>query len=223
MVANIDDLKGLISQKDGVARANLFRVELPPFPGVTRPEINLLCKNVNMPGRQILTREKTIGLQTRKVSYGYASDDITMTFQVLNDYGVKKYFEYWQSKAVNQTSYEIGYKKEYAKPVKIQQLKKTQNATVDDIIYEVELFDAFPTTMNQIQMSNDLDQLVELTVQLSYTNWKSNFEKVIKAPKIKQQAYLDFDAVGTINGIFDKNGIPNTPQEIFDFTIGRVI
>lgn len=223
MVAKIDDFKGLISQKDGVARSNLFRVELPPFPGVTRPEINLLCKNVNLPGRQILTREKTIGLQTRKVSYGYASDDVTMTFQVLNDYGVRKYFEYWQSKAVNQTSYEIGYKKDYAKPVKIQQLKKSQNVTRDDIIYEVELFDAFPTTMNQIQMSNDPDQLVELSVQLSYTNWKSNFEKQIKAPVVKQQAFLDFDAVGTINSVFDIIGIPNTPQEIFDYVVDRII
>ncbi len=191
-LATIDDFKSLISDKGGAARSNIFRVELPTLPGATKEQINLLCRDANLPGRQILTRERTIGITTKKMAYGYLSEDVSMTFQVLNDYGIKEYIETWQNLAVNQTTKEIGYKKDYSFPVKIQQLKKgislptynkrlglfelnVESITRDDIVYEVELLDAFPTTMNAIQLNNDQDGLVELNIQLSYTNWKSGF------------------------------------------------
>lgn len=223
MVVGVDDLKSLVSLKGGMARSNLFRVELPSFAGATKEEINLLCRNVVLPGRQIISREKSIGIQNRKVAYGHLYQEVNMTFSLMNDYGIKKYFEYWQSKAVNQTSYEIGYKKEYAKPVKIQQLKKSTNPTENDIIYEVELYDAFPVTMNDIALSNDTDQLAELNISLGFTSWKSNFEKPIKAASTPKGAFLDINLEGTVSSIFDILEIPDTPQEIFDYVINRAL
>lgn len=192
MVANLDDLKSLISAKEGAARSNLFRVELPTLPGATSRDLNLLCRDVNMPGRQIMTRERTIGVTTQKMAYGYAVEDVSMTFQVLNDYGVKQYFETWQGLAVNQNTKEIGYKSDYSFPVKIQQLRKgislpiynkrlgifelnVDYITQKDVVYECELLSAFPTTMNAITFNNEQDGLIDLNVQLSYTNWKSSF------------------------------------------------
>jgi len=212
----VDDFKSLVSKKGGVARSNIFRVELPSFAGVTKEEINLLCRDVVLPGRQIITREKNIGIQNRKVAYGHLYQEVSMTFTLLNDYGIKKYFEYWQSKAVNQTSFEIGYKKEYAKTVKIQQLKKSTDARVDDIIYEVELYDAFPVTMNDIRLSNDLDQLAELNVSIGFTNWKSNFEKPIKPGG----SFLDINFDASISTLFD---IPDTSEEVLDYLLTRII
>lgn len=192
MANSIDQLKSLISEKGGLARANVFRVELPTLPGVTSSNLNLLCKDVVLPGRQILSRERQIGIPIEKIAYGYAVDDVPMTFHVLNDYGVKQYFEYWQNLAVNQNSYEIGYKDDYAKPVKIQQLRKGIafpgfNRTIGifeidvdfvssaDVVYECILDDAYPTTMNALQLNNELEGVLELNVQLSYRNWRSSF------------------------------------------------
>ena len=39
-------------------------------------------------------------------------------------------------------------------------------------IYSVELLDAFPTTINSIELSNEADGLVEMSVQFSFTNWQ---------------------------------------------------
>jgi hypothetical protein len=44
-----------------------------------------------------------------------------------------------------------------------------------DKIYSCELFSAFPVTMEAIPLNNELDGLVELRVQLSFTKWQSNF------------------------------------------------
>lgn len=188
----IDQFKSLVSSKGGVARANVFRVRLPSLPGVASSrDISLLCKDVQLPGRQILTNERRIGLQFEKVAYGYAVQDINMTFHVMNDYGIKKYFETWQNLAIDQTSFEVGYYKDYTFQIVVDQLKKgvtlptysfgnfldlftprTVTVANDQIIYSCQLTNAFPTTMNAIQLNNDQDGIVELNVQLSYKNWK---------------------------------------------------
>jgi len=75
------------------------------------------------------------------------------------------------------------YKVNYAKSVKIHQLRKplvNKNLSAGpfnfDIglgggsIYSVELVDAFPTSISAVDLSNDLDQLIQLNVELSYTN-----------------------------------------------------
>jgi hypothetical protein len=209
----IDKFKGLISKKDGMARSSVFQVILPSINGVSGEEVNLLCKDVQLPGRQILTSERRIGMQNEKIPYGYAVTDTSMTFHLLNDYGVRKYFETWQNLAVNQETKEVGYQKGkegYAKTILIRQLKKgfglpvystplglpklpaeiqsrlpkigpfdfaqgeldLDFVTKDQVVYSCRLIDAFPTSMNAIQLNNELDGLVELNVQLSYTNWE---------------------------------------------------
>jgi hypothetical protein len=124
MPASIEQLKSLIAAKGGVARSNLFMVTLPTLPGATTSELNLLCKDVQLPGRQILTQERQYGMKQYKIAYGYAQEDISMTFHVLNDFGVKKYFETWQSMCIDFDQKEVAYKADYVKDVKIALLKK---------------------------------------------------------------------------------------------------
>jgi len=212
-MATIEQFKGVISKAGGVARPNVFAVGLPTnIPGVNidRGSLNLLCRDVQLPGRQILSNDRVIGQQRSKVAYGYAVSEVSMTFLCLNDYGIRKYFEAWQNAAVNQDTFEVGYHNEYTRLVTIQQLKKglsfpvystplgipklpteLQNRlpkigpfdfaqgefdldiiTRENVIYACELQKAYPTSMNAIQLNNDLDGLVELNVQFSYTNWK---------------------------------------------------
>lgn len=214
-MASIDQFKSLVSRKGGLARANIFRVKLPSIPGATSEEVNLLCKDVQLPGRQIMTNDRQIGMRLEKIPYSYAVTEVSMTFHVMNDYGIKQYFEQWQNLAVDQNTFEVGYQKGqggYAFDVVIEQLKKgmslpiystplglprlptiIQNrlpkigpfdlaqgqldldyVTSDQIAYSCTLQDAFPTSINAIQLNNELDGLVEVNIQMSYTNWKSN-------------------------------------------------
>ena len=214
----IDELKGMASSKLGFARSNSYLVELPtlasnPFgrlssfipsiPGITgggipsTRELNILCKNVNMPGKQILTSDRRIGMVFEKIAYGYAVDDVSLTFYLLNDYGVMSYLNEWRSKVINEDNYTVGYKNDYQSPVTIHQLRKPLaglSASAGPIrvnvgvgggsVYSVQLENAFPTTISPISFSNDLDGLVEVTVQLSYTNWK---------PVTASQNFIEFD------------------------------
>ncbi len=195
-MAGIEDLKSRLVLKHGMAFANQFSVELPTtvgvasnnkLEGIDAKTANILCKSVNMPGKQILTAERQIGLYNEKVVNGFAVEDVNMTFYVLNDYGIRKYFDSWRKTMVQEGDREgtVGYKEDYVGSVKIHQLRKPVFRTGFDIgpisfdldlfaasIYSVELLDAFPTTINSIELSNEADGLVEMSVQFSFTNWQ---------------------------------------------------
>ena len=129
-MTSVDALKSIISSREGPAHGALFRVTLPSlssainFIDTGSREIDVLCTNVTMPGRQVMTQVRRVGIQSQKIAYDQAYDDVTMTFRLMNDYGAKKYFETWQELAVNPNTGEIGYASDYLHQIKIVQLKK---------------------------------------------------------------------------------------------------
>ena len=98
MATSIEELKGLVNTKLGFAMTNNYVVKIPSVPGFNIPglggfssiplpipgfeggqatsrEIDLLCKNAEIPGKQILTTDRRIGMVSEKVAYGYAVPD----------------------------------------------------------------------------------------------------------------------------------------------------
>lgn len=188
-MASIEDLKSKLVSKNGIAAANQYRVELPRFGGASSRTLDVVCKEVNMPGKQVLTLDRQMGIFQEKVANGFAIEEVTMVFHVLNDYGVKKWFDSWQKTIVADNGSMQGfvaYKNDYVKSIKIHQLRKPIARFGFDLgpldinfdafgstIYSVELIEAFPTTLTSIALSNDPDGLVEVSITFSYTKWKT--------------------------------------------------
>lgn len=133
----IDEFKSEISAGGGVARTNLFMVELPPASAIRNAPsnlgtraINLLCKEASLPGKQVLSTPRQIGMKPVNQAYGYLMDDLSLTFHVLNDYGIKRYFDAWQESAVDTTENELNYFDEYTHDLKIRQLSKASGAQI---------------------------------------------------------------------------------------------
>ena len=195
MANSVDELKALVNTKLGFARANRFLVTLPSFggggifgiftDGANQRELNILCSNATLPGKQILTNDRRIGMEYQKMAYGYAVDDVSMTFYLMNDYGVKEYFDTWRNIVVNENRMESNYKNEYARTVTIHQLRQPLKGFTKNIgpirlsaglgggtVYSVDLLEAFPIANSAIELNNDLDGLVQLNVTFAYTNWR---------------------------------------------------
>jgi hypothetical protein len=212
---SVEQFKGLVAKGQGFARPNFYRVILPSVIGgvkfpivgellnrgisnlkrtIPAEDINMLCTATNMPGRNLLTHDRRIGMVNKKVAYGYAVEDVTLTFRVLNDFRIKEYFEAWQNSAVT-TEYELKYFNDYSEDVVIQALTNSPDADYDkllrlsyagldqgglatalaggeSVVYTCVLQNAYPTQVLQMQMSDaQADQLLELNVQLSYKDW----------------------------------------------------
>lgn len=123
-MASIEDIKSLASKGGGFAQRNLFSVELPGdiMPELGTRDINYLCTAVTMPGRTIVTHERRTDMIRRQVPYGFNIDDVTLTFKVLNDNKIRGYWEKWHSLIVG--GYDLKYFDQYARQIKIHQLKK---------------------------------------------------------------------------------------------------
>ena len=206
MANSIEDIKALENTKLGFARPNKFLVTMPTVGvgggllagligafnggggGASPRELNILCSNATMPAKQILTNERRIGMELQKVAYGYAVDDVSMTFYLMNDYGVKEYFDAWRNSAIPEdggNAFTSNYKSSYAKSITIHQLRQPLKGFSRQVgpirfglglgggsVYSVELLDAFPVGTSAIELNNELDGLVQLTVTFAYTNWR---------------------------------------------------
>ena len=195
----IDNLKATISKKGGVAFQNRFQVFFQPPGAATLKnllnsdpkslvgdlaknaisggspkniipdprDISILCESVNLPGRQISTVDYQADRQTIKIPYGIINEDVTMSFILTNDYYMKQLFDKWMSGIFDVEKYRVGYKKDFVTDVVIQQLNKNNVP-----VYSVRLEDAFPVTMQSIQLdSNSENTIQKLNVTLSYENY----------------------------------------------------
>jgi len=203
MANSIEDIKALMNTKLGFARPNKFLVTLPTVGvgggllngiigafsgmggGASPRELNILCSNATLPAKQILTNDRRIGMEFQKVAYGYAVDDVSMTFYLMNDYGIKDYFDSWRSTILDEFGQASNYKNEYAKTVTIHQLRQPLKGFSKQVgpirfnaglgggsVYSVDLLEAFPIASSAIELNNELDGLVQLSVTFAYTNWR---------------------------------------------------
>jgi hypothetical protein len=189
-MANITDLKTQLLVGNGLARTNRFMVTLPDisggtFEGFDRTNTrmrNILCTNASLPGRQILTHDRIVGTERRKVAYGYAVDDVTLTFMDTSDLPMRQYFEKWMGTIgpvnENQDLNVTEYPDTYAQRVIIHQLAQpiplgnVPFADYAQSTYSCALVQAFPTAMSEIAYSNDLDGYATFSVTMSYSWWE---------------------------------------------------
>lgn len=209
MPYSIDDFQGAVAADQGFARSNLFRIVLPPLANVSSENLNLLCKSVSLPGKQIQTTQSQIGVVQRSIANGYAVDTVNMTFRVMNNPKILQYFSAWKNMIINDR-YEVGYYRDYVKQIQIDLLKKGEGypifkkqlnlpipanirrrlpslgpinfaqdeldlsyLTDDKVVWSCKLIDAFPTTFNAIDLSDDnLDGIIEYTISFTYKDWK---------------------------------------------------
>lgn len=151
------------------ALSNRFRLYLPDYrqqqvqlSGTGASDIE--CIAASIPGRQITTLDAPLGTwrQSVKTPNGYFNEDLVLDFRLI-DYSLYDYFKTWESKIIND-NYRVNYADQYEKDVGIAQLDKRGKT-----IKEVTLIGAYPTTINNIELSMDSsDTIATMNVTLTY-------------------------------------------------------
>ena len=197
---NIDSMKALIGKRGGLARGNRFGVqihhpannqivnritklkslysEIPSEYFDTLQDGNdvyMLCSAVTLPGKRISTMEAKHNHNLSKKPYSMATDEVSTTFLLTNDYFIKKYFDIWQEMIIDSTGshYKTMYKEQYAADITIHALDGTEKTGVG---YTNILEKAYPIQLAAIELGNAQEGLMELTVTWEYDNWKMQEE-----------------------------------------------
>jgi hypothetical protein len=170
---SISDFKS--SFTTDIARPNRFDVEIPvpitliPFRSMSRI-LKMRCENAEIPSRTFSTADRKIGSNpVEKMPYQPTYNDIALTFILGDDMETKVFFDTWQE-FINPTySFNFTYKTDYVTNITINQYDVHNNLT-----YSINLIDAFPVSVNQLDLDWSADGHHKLTVVFSYSYWINN-------------------------------------------------
>ncbi len=193
MLKSIDDLKGSIKKRGGLAMQNRFNVIFnPPSQSflntsgrslvntliaggslkslINDPrEISLLAVQATLPGRQITTGEHQTYKETKKYVTNFIDEEVALEFHITQDFYMKTIFDNWQRIVFDTDKYRVNFKDEYTADVIIQQLDKDKNLP----LYGVKLINAFPTTVAGVPLNNETENTTQrLNVTLSYDRFE---------------------------------------------------
>jgi hypothetical protein len=122
------------------------------------PPVNISTKSFKIFGP---TYQRPFGAE-------YGGEGISLTFHVDRDMKVKKFFDEWTAKVVDPDSGLVGYQEEYTTTIRLRQLDEQ-----DTVTYGIELTEAFPRSVNLLELNNSAqNQTHRLNVLFAYRYWK---------------------------------------------------
>ena len=173
MARTIADFKS--SFTTDLARPNRFDVRIPvPLvlfgtPYVSSENLSYRCEIAQLPGRTFETTERKTYGPIQKIPHLTSFTDIDLTFLVDDDMKQKYMFDSWleQINPLNTNNY--GYRNEYSTTITINQYD-----VENKLSYSVDLLEAFPISVNQMDLDWSNDGLHKLSVTFAFTKWKNN-------------------------------------------------
>jgi hypothetical protein len=162
------------SFQNDLARPNRFDVNIPiPLTLIQYRNISqrltFRCENANLPGRTISTTDQKIYNIVEKFPNQTTYQDMDMTFIVGGDMAEKQFFDAWLELINPTTNFNFKYKGDYSTSITVNQYDINNNLT-----YTIELIDAYPIAVNQLDLDWSNDGYHKLTVVFAYTYWKNN-------------------------------------------------
>jgi hypothetical protein len=161
-----------------VARPSRFDVNIPiPLALAsyisTSRQLSFRCENAELPGRTFMTAERRFGsAPAEKMPYHTTYNETNMTFIVSDDMSEKLFFDGWMELINPTTNFNFQYKNLYAVDISVNQYDVSNELT-----YVSVLLDAFPTSVNQLDMDWSTDGHHKLVVTFAYTSWYNNTVK----------------------------------------------
>ena len=171
MARTLNDFKSSFS--GDLARTSRFDVEIPlpltliPYIKSAR-RLNYRCEVANLPGRTFATTDQKTYGPVEKHPYLTTYNDIDLTFIVDDDMQQRLLFDGWLNYINPTYNYNMRYKENYATTLTINQYNVSNEKT-----YAVSLMDAYPVSMNQLDLDWNGDGYHKLTVTFAYTYWRN--------------------------------------------------
>lgn len=161
-MSSINDFKNAIAINGGFARPNRFEVSITDIPGFNENieslrDLSFMCDSVTIPGKQITTLDYEISTRRAlKIPTGFVDDDITLTFNLTNNYLAKRAFDAWTNYIVGVNSYLTRYHDEYTRDIVIKQLDDQDRET-----YSVLLQRAYPYQIQSVELGHENESSIQ--------------------------------------------------------------
>ena len=163
----------------GVAHPYRYEVVFSPtrsgevlFDRTIQEKLNTRLESISLPGSDIgSTAVKLQGID-REIPYGRIYEgDMKMVFIEDSDFTIRKTFESWQKKVIDDETYHLSYYDDCV----CESMDVTMTNLQEEDVYSVRIFSLFPKTIGAIELSGaGGDSIVKTEIDLSYRRWVSN-------------------------------------------------
>ena len=189
-------------------RGFALRTDLDAVQKANARRVQAFCSSIDMPSREIVTKEIRHNGPVRKIAYDAQFADITATFYTDKFLRERSYFELWQKAAYSNNTFNFNYYNDYVSPMNILQLGNyaSQNER-DDVTYAVKLFDCFPKTVGAVSYSHDTNTVQTFDVTFTFRYWVNYF--IDEADNVSLLGQKEFNVPtvkygGLFGGLFSK-------------------
>ena len=189
-------------------RGFALRTDLDAVQIANARRVQAFCSSIDMPSREIVTKEIRHNGPVRKIAYDAQFADITATFYTDKFLRERSYFELWQKAAYSTSTFNFNYYNDYVSPINILQLGNyaSQNER-DDVTYAVKLFDCFPKTVGAVSYSHDTNTVQTFDVTFTFRYWVNYF--IDEADNVSLLGQKEFNVPtvkygGLFGGLFSK-------------------
>lgn len=156
----------LIPIPNGLLGENVFGFSLTPFSRIR--DLVFRCENASLPGRSVATADQRIYGPIEKHPYLSTYNDIDLTFIVSDSMNEKFLFDKWIEYINPSETNNFRYRDDYQTTLTINQYD------VNDFpSYSAELYEAFPISINQMDLDWSNEGYHKITVTFAYTYWKN--------------------------------------------------
>ena len=149
----------------GVARTNRYEVNINPPVG-DGSILTLACEETALPGRGYSTSPRAMHGPVQYIPYDKLYNEIAMTFRCSREMTEKKIFDDWLAFISPSDSHEYRFFNSYVSDITINQLDEKNSKT-----YGVNLYDAYPTTVTDLGLSQNQNEYHRLQVTFRYTRY----------------------------------------------------
>jgi hypothetical protein len=171
-MTNLDAFKAAMARRGGISKANRFDMICTLPPNIASDDkgrdLTLMCESAQLPGKQITSIEYSLYGHNIKVPTGFIQEDVTLVFNITNDYYAKRIFDLWQNVVVSNTTFNLAYDSEFKVDIMIRQLNDD-----DSVVYTTHLLRAYPISVQAMTLDNNSDsQTQKLTVVIAYDDFR---------------------------------------------------
>jgi hypothetical protein len=155
------------------ARPNRFEVyfslplELRVF-GNPQEILTYRCENAQIPGRTFATTEQRTYGPIEKFPYLTTYNDLDVTLIVDSDMKQKKLFDAWMELVNPSSTNNFKYRNTYSTIITVRQYDVT-----DKLTHEINFIEAYPISMNQMDLDWSADGFHKLNITFAYTKWET--------------------------------------------------
>ena len=209
-------------RQDGLARSNHFTVEfvvpkfssveqdrsltipgtsmkIPSPPGDVRNMV-MMCHSVQLPGVNMATVPVVSTGPSVEMPTGRNYGSLQTSFYVDSRYKDRAIFDRWLNNIQNPVSKNFMYFKDYVTPMVIGVFDRN-----GDLKYRMDIKNAYPKTIGDVQLSYDSRELMKLDVTWLYTYWTASpipdLSEVSLSEKLLGYGSTIMDVQNTVNNV----------------------